>query len=190
MINLIISERSKLAQNNIRLDTTERVGLFLGNCVKFDHTNECCMQNLESIQKNETYKLPRDFAIQTNHLISFRRPELVIVNDKENYQKVDFAIQANHRRKLTEGKKWNKYLNLAGELNKLWNMKVTAISVVIGVLGTVTKRLVQDSEIRWRQDIIQTTLLSISQNTEKSPGDLSRLAVTQIPAKIHELSLI
>ena len=32
-----------------------------------------------------------------------------------------------------------KYLDLARKLKKIWNMKVTAIPIVIGALGTVIK---------------------------------------------------
>ena len=58
------------------------------------------------------------------------------------HQIVDFAILAEHSVKLKESKKRDKYLDLARELKKLWNMKVTVISVVIGTLGTITKGLV------------------------------------------------
>ena len=37
---------------------------------------------------------------------------------------MDFAVQANHRIKIKESEKIDKYLNLAWELKKLWNMKV------------------------------------------------------------------
>ena len=48
------------------------------------------------------------------------------------------------------------------ELKKLWNMKVTVIPIVIGILGIVTKGWVQgqeDLEIRERVETIQTTAL-------------------------------
>ena len=48
--------------------------------------------------------------------------------------------------KLKESEKRNKYLDLAREQKKLWNMKVMVISIVIGAYGTVTKRLVQELE--------------------------------------------
>ena len=41
--------------------------------------------------------------------------------------------------KLKEYEKRDKYLDLARELKKLWNMKVTIIPIVIGAFGTVTK---------------------------------------------------
>ena len=52
---------------------------------------------------------------------------------------MDFAIPADHRLKLKESKKRDKYIDLARELKKLWNMKVTVIPIVTGELGTVTK---------------------------------------------------
>ena len=52
----------------------------------------------------------------------------------------------DHRVKLKEIEKKDRYLDLARELEKLWNKKVTVISIVIGALGTVTKRLVQGTE--------------------------------------------
>ena len=62
-----------------------------------------------------------------------------------------FAVPADHRVKLKGSEKKNKYLTLARELKKLWNMKVKIIPIVIGALGTITKELVQgleDLEIR------------------------------------------
>ena len=75
---------------------------------------------------------------------------------------VDFAIPAEHWVKLKESVKKDKYLELALELKKLWNMKVTVIPIVIGVLGTVTKGLIKslkDLEISGRVETIQTTAL-------------------------------
>ena len=63
---------------------------------------------------------------------------------------------------MKEYEKENKYLDLARELKKLWNMKVTVISIVTGAPGTVTKGLVkilEDLEIRGRVETIQTTAL-------------------------------
>ena len=71
---------------------------------------------------------------------------------------MDFAVSADHRVKLKESEKKNKYLNLARELKKkLWSMKVTFIWIVIGALGTVTKGLIkalEDLETRGCVEII------------------------------------
>ena len=108
-------------------------------------------------------KLLWDFKIQTDHLISARRPNLIVINKKSRTcRMVDFAVSADHRVKLKECEKRDKHPNLARELKKLWNMKVTIIPIVIGALGTDTKGLVQgleDLEITGRLEIIQTAVL-------------------------------
>ena len=66
---------------------------------------------------------------------------------------------------MKECEKRDKYVDLAGELKKLWNMKVTVIPIVIGRFGTVTKGLVQGQEgleIRGRVETIPMTALSRS----------------------------
>ena len=44
---------------------------------------------------------------------------------------LDFAVPADHRIKLKECEKKDKYFDLARELKKLWNMKATIISIAI-----------------------------------------------------------
>ena len=81
---------------------------------------------------------------------------------KENLQNFDFAVAEDHRIKLKEREKRDKYLDLARELKKLWNMKVTIIPIVIGSFGTVTKGLfngLEDLEVGGRVETIQTTAL-------------------------------
>ena len=56
---------------------------------------------------------------------------------------VDFAAPSDHWVKLKEREQRDKYLNLARELKKLWNMNVTVMLIVIGTLATVTKGVVQ-----------------------------------------------
>ena len=73
---------------------------------------------------------------------------------------MNFAAPFDHRVKLKESEKNDKYLYLAREFKKKWNMKVTVIRIVIGALGTVIKELVlglKDLEIRGRVETIQTT---------------------------------
>ena len=75
---------------------------------------------------------------------------------------VDFAVPVDHRINLKESEKKDKYLDLARELKKLWNMKVTIVSIVIGALGTITKGLLkglEDLEVGGRIETIQTTAL-------------------------------
>ena len=97
------------------------------------------------------------------------------------------AVPTSHRVKLKESKKEDKYLDLARERKKLWNMKVTIIPIVIGMLGTVTKGLVkglEELETRASVETIETTaLLSSARILRRFSGDLKRLTVTQTPVE-------
>ena len=121
------------------------------------------MHNPALVLENDSHKLLWDFNIQTDHLIPARRPDLIIINKKKRTCKiVDFAVPADHRIKQKECEKKDKYLDLARELNKLWNMQVTITPIVIGVFGTVTKGLLkglEDLEVGGRVETIQTTAL-------------------------------
>ena len=100
------------------------------------------MHNPAPVIENDSHKLLRDFNIQTDHLIPPRRPDLIIINQKKRICKiVDFAVPADHRINLNESEKKDKYLDLARELKKLWNMKVTIVPNVTDALGTITKVL-------------------------------------------------
>ena len=113
-----------------------------------------------SICSGEWDKLSWDFDIQTDHLISARRSNLIIINKKKTISKiVNFTVTADHKVKLKENEKTDKFWGIE---KKLWKMKVTIIPIVIGAFGTVTEGLLkglEDLEIRGRVDIIQTTTL-------------------------------
>ena len=46
---------------------------------------------------------------------------------------------ADHKVNIKENAKNDMYLDLAGELKKQWNMKMTVIPIIIGALGTIKK---------------------------------------------------
>ena len=98
-----------------------------------------------------------------HHLISTRRPDLIIINKKKRTCKiVDLAVPADYRIKLKKCEKKDKYLDLSTELKTLWNMQVTIILILIGAFGTVSKGLLkglEDLEVGGRAETIQTTTL-------------------------------
>ena len=166
-INHIISECGKLAQKEYkaRHDWVGKV-VYWEMCRKFqfDDTNKWYMHNTAPVLENATHKLQWDFNIQTDRIIPARRPDLIIINNKKkkNCKIVDFAVPADHRTNLKESEKKDKYLDLARELKKLWNMKVTIVPIVIGALGTIAKGLLkglEDLEVGGWVETIQTTAL-------------------------------
>ena len=105
------------------------------------------MHNPASVLENDTHKLLLDFDIQTDHLIPARRPDLIVINKKKRTCKIgNFAVPANHIIKLKKSEKKDKYLDLARGLNKLWNMAVTIIPIMVGAFGIVTKELLKRLE--------------------------------------------
>ena len=60
------------------------------------------MHNSAYVLVNGTYKFLRDFNIQTDPLISARRPGLIIITKKRTCKIVDFAVPADIRGKVKE----------------------------------------------------------------------------------------
>ena len=176
-INHIISECSKLAQK----ESKTRHG-WVGR-----GSTGGCARNLNlTIRTNGICTISYGTFIQTDHLISTRRPDIIIINynDKKRTCKiVDFAVPTDHRIKLKECEKKDKYFDLTRQLKKLWNMKVTIIPIVIGAFDTVTK---EGLGSWWTNGDDPNYSIENGQNTKKSHGDLKRLAVSQTPVKDHQ----
>ena len=101
--------------------------------------------------------------IQLDHLIMGKRLDLVLINKKILNCHVDFAVLADYWVKIKESEKMDKYLDLAIELKKLWNIKVKLIPVEIGVLGTVPKSLEKGlTEVKISRRSKTTALLSLA----------------------------
>ena len=105
-----------------------------------------------------------DFEIQMDHQIPSRKRDQVLINKKKRSCPLEnFAVvPADHKGKIKESGKIDKYLDLARELKNLWNMKVTVIQITIRTLGTVSKGLEKrlgKLESKGKIETIQTTIL-------------------------------
>ena len=58
------------------------------------------MHNPAAVLENDMHKLQWEVDIKTDHLISARKQDLIVINKKEELAIVDFAVPANHRIKL------------------------------------------------------------------------------------------
>ena len=54
---------------------------------KFNHANKWYIHNPVPVLENDTHKLLWDFHIQTDHLISAKRPDLIIIDYKKKKKK-------------------------------------------------------------------------------------------------------
>ena len=71
---------------------------------------------------------------------------------------MDLAIEVDQRVKIKESKKSGKDLDLAREQQKMGNIRVIMLPIVIGTLGMVTKSLERDleeSEIRGKSRLFR-----------------------------------
>ena len=90
--------------------------------------------------ENAEIKLLWDINIQSGNLIDARRPDLIVINKKE--QKgiiIDIAVPADVRVKEKEKEKVEKYQDLKKEIKRLWKLgNVEIVPVVVGALGSVS----------------------------------------------------
>ena len=79
------------------------------------------MHKPESVLEKETRKILWDSEIQIDHLFPAKRPDLLLILKKkwENYYLMNFAHPADHREKIKDSEKKDKYLDLALE-QKSW----------------------------------------------------------------------
>ena len=103
-INHIISECSKLPQKEYkaRHDWVGKV-IHWEMCRKFqfDHTNKWYMHNPAPVLENGSHKLLWDFNIQTDRLITARRPDLIIINNN-NKKRESAKLSTLLSRRTTE----------------------------------------------------------------------------------------
>ena len=82
-------------------------------------------------------------------------PDQVLVDKKRvTCHLVDFAVRADEESKKKK-KMIGKYLDLAREQKKLWNIKETVIPIVVDALGTAPKARKKDRERELRPYIPQ-----------------------------------
>ena len=82
-----------------------------------------------------------DFIIHTYHVIKAWRPDLVVLDKKRRTCKIiDFAPPGDSRIEEKEKEKMEKYQDLRRELQKIWNVRVKIIPLVVGSLGAIPKQ--------------------------------------------------
>ena len=107
---------------------------------KFEHTYKRYIHNPDRLSWRMRHKHLRDFKTK-----QFTRRPYDNQQKKKTCWIIDFVILGDHRVKLKENKKNDKYQDLARELKRMWNMKVTFIPIVICAVGPVT--LVKELEV-------------------------------------------
>ena len=83
-----------------------------------------------------------DMPIHTNKEVTANRPEIVIKDRKEKKCIcIDMSVPSERNVASKETEKLSEYKDLEIEVTRMWQMKTTVISVIIGALGLDTKRM-------------------------------------------------
>ena len=145
------------------------------------------MHNREFVLENETHKTLWDFEIQTDHLISTRQPDEVMIKKKKKKKRektcriVDFAVPADYRIKLKEIRKRDMYQDQGrklkktmehesdGDTNYKWcaqynHQRLDTSTGGLGHKGT-------------SGDHLSKSIVEIGRNTKKILGDCRRLSL-------------
>ena len=154
-------------------------------------------KNIRLVLGNETHKVLWGFEVQIDHQISARRSDLIILiiiiiirELAELSTLLSRQITEWNWKKVKRGKSTKPYLGIEKTVehesddytNYNWCSWYGHQRI-----GTRTGRLGTNGTGR---DCPNYRIVEIGQNTEKSPGDLKRLAVTQTPVRNSQLTLI
>ena len=105
-----------------------------------------------------------------------------------------FAVLADDRVKLKETENKDKYLDLPRELKKTVENESDDYTNCNWYSWYIHRRIGKETggfgNNRTSGDLSNYCIIEIGQNTEKSPGNFRRLAVSQITLKTHQLSLM
>ena len=140
---VIISGCSKLAQKEYkrRHDNLGKIVHWkLARKCNFEAGDKWYEHEPESVLENGDYKILWDFSIQTDHVIETRRPDLVVVDKKERSCKIsDFAVPGDSKIEEEENM-IEKYQDFGREQQKIWNVKVKIIPLLVGTFGAIIKQ--------------------------------------------------
>jgi hypothetical protein len=81
-----------------------------------------------------------DQHVQTDRTTPNSKPDIVILNnEKGTCMLIDVAISGDKNVTKKEAEKFLKYKDLTIEIQRMWNVKIKAIPVIIGATGTTSK---------------------------------------------------
>ena len=135
-------------------------------CGKYDlkRVDKWYEHHPEGAIESETVKILWDMTIQCDHYIEARRPDILVVEKSSRKALIiDIASSGDQKVGEKENEKIEKYQDLKREIMKLWNLRrVEVIPVVVGALGSVSKKIGQYLEqigIDIRIGLLQKTAL-------------------------------
>ena len=110
----------------------------------FSRSTQWWQHQPQPVLDNDDYKLLYDFNNFTDRRISTRRPDIVCVNKYSCCTRlIDVACVMDRHVIDKHRDKAEKYLDLAIELQTLWNTRIEIVPLIFGALGTVHQSTIQ-----------------------------------------------
>jgi len=140
----IVSGCKKLAQNENR-KRHDKVALRVHWDVCRKYGIECTEKWYDhqplSIVENGAVRVTCDMTIYTDKVLKHNRPDITLVHkDTQKWTLIDITVQADQNIIRTEEEAVQKYQDLAFEIWIHGASKVTIIAIVIGAIGSTSKR--------------------------------------------------
>jgi hypothetical protein len=86
-------------------------------------------------------------AVHTDREVTANRPDIIIKTKKQQTPTLPGNATPAHRKAVQkEAEKKLKYKSLCVEIKRMWNLKCTIITVIIGATGIVTRSLKKNFE--------------------------------------------
>lgn len=107
------------------------------------HSKAWYEHRAEKVIKNYDVKILWNLNIYVDKFIEARQPDIVLIRKRlKECILIDIAIHIDARTMAKENEKIDKYRDLVREVSRLWDMKTSAVPIVIGALATIIERLV------------------------------------------------
>ena len=145
-IDYVGSSCSKLAQKEYKIRYDNLGKIVRGKLARkfnFEAGDKCYEHEPESVLENEGYKIFWDLSIQTDHVIEAWRPDFIVLDKKEGTRKIiDFAGPGDGMIEEKEKEKIKKDQDLRRELQKIRNVRMKIMPLLVGALGVIPKQYV------------------------------------------------
>ena len=142
----LIAERKKLAQKEYKQghdNITRIVHFYL--CQKFGSVGEVKLyyHKLACVVENGRVKILWDLNIQTDHIIQYRKPDIVVLYKTERKcHLIDIAVPWDKTTEFKEQEKVDNYSEPRRKVKKIWNLtQFMVVPVVIGSLSSDIKKI-------------------------------------------------
>lgn len=178
-VSHLVAGCSTLAQRDYRR-RHDRMGLrvYWELCKKYGvkHSGEWFEETPEEVRVSgdQQVEILWDINITTATRLDHNRPDVVVIDKKKkSWQIIDFSVPLDSNVINKENEKLKNYAPLAAEIRRMHGVRTTVVPIVVGALGTVSKRLtenlkklgvpdvlggLQTSAIKGTTDILRKTL--------------------------------